>query len=238
MTANEPPTARRMRRPGWRDPRLGVGVALVAASVALGVWAVRDAGATEPVYATAEAVMPGAVVQAEDLVLREVRLGEVGDHYLRPGELEGAATMLRAIGPGELLPRGAVGQPGATGMRPLVVELDGALPTQLPPGTSVDLWRLPSASSAREEAEHPALVVEDVIIAEVLDDDGMFLSGRATAVELLIPGESLAEALAAVAAEGSLVVVPVAPSGGGIELEERGDVDTVSEADEGAAGAP
>lgn len=236
MTANDPAPARRMRRPGWRDPRLGVGVALVAGSVALGVWAVRDAGATEPVYATSEAVMPGAVVRVEDLVLRDVRLGEAGDHYLRPGELDGAATVLRAIGPGELLPRGAVGQPGAISMRPLVVELDGALPTQLPPGTSVDLWRIPPAASAREEAvdDRPVLVVEDVIIAEVLDDDGMFLSGRATAVELLIPGESLPAALAAVGAEGSLVVVPVGPSGSGAGLEELSDAD----GDEGSAEAP
>ncbi|WP_418605469.1 hypothetical protein [Georgenia sp. SUBG003] len=58
MNTDELPQARRMRRPTWRDPRLGVGVVLVAASVALGTWAVRDAAATVEVYAARDALTP------------------------------------------------------------------------------------------------------------------------------------------------------------------------------------
>ena len=53
------PVAARLRRPGWRDPRLLAGVAMVAASVLLGSWAVRTAQATVPVYVTRAALVPG-----------------------------------------------------------------------------------------------------------------------------------------------------------------------------------
>src|SRR5690242_3396447 len=44
------PVAARLRRPGWRDPRLLSGVALVAGAVALGSWVVSSAQHTVPVY--------------------------------------------------------------------------------------------------------------------------------------------------------------------------------------------
>ncbi|MBN9374777.1 MAG: hypothetical protein J0I40_05175, partial [Cellulomonas sp.] len=48
------PVAQRLRRPGWRDPRLLTGLALVAASVALGSWALRAAERTVPVFVVRE----------------------------------------------------------------------------------------------------------------------------------------------------------------------------------------
>src|SRR5690606_13585820 len=56
------PAAPRLRRPGWRDPRLAFGLLLVAGSVALGSWAVSSAGRTVAVYAVAETVTPGDVL--------------------------------------------------------------------------------------------------------------------------------------------------------------------------------
>ncbi|KMM47274.1 hypothetical protein CWIS_00635, partial [Cellulomonas sp. A375-1] len=71
------PTAARLRRPGWRDPRLLAGIALVAAAVALGAWAVRSAQATVPVYATRAVLVPGTSVDAAALVVVDVRLPEI-----------------------------------------------------------------------------------------------------------------------------------------------------------------
>src|SRR5690625_6270708 len=51
-TMNEAATPR-VRRPSWRDPRLGVGVLLVAGAVALGSWTVSRADDTVTVYTTA-----------------------------------------------------------------------------------------------------------------------------------------------------------------------------------------
>ena len=48
MDRDTPPLTRLARRPSWRDPRLGVGVLLMAASVALGAWTVAGASPTTP----------------------------------------------------------------------------------------------------------------------------------------------------------------------------------------------
>src|SRR3954470_7422509 len=71
------PVAARLRRPGWRDPRLLAGIAMVAASVVLGSWAVRSAQATVPVYVTRAALVPGDHVSVDGLAVVDVRLGTV-----------------------------------------------------------------------------------------------------------------------------------------------------------------
>ena len=77
------PTAGRLRRPGWRDPRLLVGVALIAASVVLGSWAVTTAQRTVPVYVARDVLPPGAPLTSAALVVADVRLGDRVDGYLR-----------------------------------------------------------------------------------------------------------------------------------------------------------
>ena len=67
------PPARRAARPGWRDPRLAVGVALVALSVVVGVRVVDGRDATTPVLAAAEALVPGQALTDADLTVVEVR---------------------------------------------------------------------------------------------------------------------------------------------------------------------
>ena len=52
------PPGLRLRRPGWRDPRLLVGVGMIAGSVALGAWAVTAAEASTPVYVARGALTP------------------------------------------------------------------------------------------------------------------------------------------------------------------------------------
>src|SRR5690606_16889177 len=78
-------TAARMRRPSWRDPRLGVGILLVVASVALGSWVVARADATVTVYQAAQALTPGEPVDVEDLRPVQIRLDGVEETYLVPG---------------------------------------------------------------------------------------------------------------------------------------------------------
>src|SRR5690554_6840004 len=85
-------TAARLRRPGWRDPRLVVGVLLVACSVALGIWVVQAGRTTVGVYATTRAVVPGEVLAARDLTVVQATVPG-GDAYL----LESAALPPDAV---------------------------------------------------------------------------------------------------------------------------------------------
>ncbi|WP_345043638.1 hypothetical protein [Georgenia daeguensis] len=216
MNTEELPQARRLRRPTWRDPRLGMGVLLVAAAVALGTWAVRDAAATVQVYAAGEALTPGDPVDPDVLSVREVRLGEDEGrlyHLVADGIPDGA-VVTRTVGAGELVPRSAVGDAAAVDLRPVVVPLGLAVPTDLAAGAVVDLWLAPPApigggvGQPAAAAPEPALLAAELVVAEVVEDDSMLSGTTGTSVELLVPRLDLPDVLAALSTDGQLVAVP------------------------------
>lgn len=236
MDTDELPQARRLRRPTWRDPRLGVGVLLVAAAVALGTWAVRDAAATVQVYAAGEALTPGDRVAAEALTVREVRLGDDEALYHRVADgLPDGAVALRTVGAGELVPRSAVGAADDVDVRPVVVPLGLAVPTDLGPGTVVDLWLAPPAPTGAgvgqpaATAPEPALLAAELVVAEVVEDESMLSGTAGVSVELLVPPPDLPDVLAALSSDGQLVAVPTfagagaGAGGGGGAADGEGD---------------
>ena len=100
------PSASRLRRPSWRDPRLLLGLVIVAGSVALGSWAVSSAGRTVAVYAAAGALTPGEPVDPSGLRTVEVRLASGdGKYFLADRPLPEDLVALRVVGDGELVPR-------------------------------------------------------------------------------------------------------------------------------------
>ncbi|WP_245862625.1 hypothetical protein [Georgenia soli] len=228
MNTEELPQARRLRRPTWRDPRLGVGILLVAASVALGTWAVRDAAATVEVYAARDALTPGDVVDTESLAVREVRLGddEALYHLVADGLPDGA-VVTRTVGAGELVPRSAVGEAGAVDLRPVVVPLGLAVPADLGPGTVVDLWLSPPApvGGIGQEAAvpEPTLVAAELVVAEVARDDSVLSGSTGTSVELLVPRLDLPDVLGALSSDGQLVAVPTFVGADPGAADEQGD---------------
>ena len=139
------PTAARLRRPGWRDPRLLAGVVLVAAAVALGAWAVRSAQETVPVYATRGVLVPGAAVGPEDLVVVEVRLPELAsaEYVSAARPLPEGAVALRTVGEGELVPAGALGSAADVTLRPVAVPVRSTPSDDVVPGAVVDVWFTP-----------------------------------------------------------------------------------------------
>src|SRR3954462_10271945 len=78
------PWAVRSRRPGWRNPRLLLGVVLVAASVALGARLLSAADDTVGVWALTRDLPAGAVVDQADVERRQVRFPDdrTADGYL------------------------------------------------------------------------------------------------------------------------------------------------------------
>ena len=79
------PTARRSSAPGWRDPRLWIGVALVAASVLAGAIVLGTSDDTVAVWAATDTMGPGHALTADDLTVRQVGfpdLIEVDDDIL------------------------------------------------------------------------------------------------------------------------------------------------------------
>lgn len=214
------PVAPRLRRPGWRDPRLLAGIAMVAGSVALGSWAVRAAQATVPVYVAREALVPGDSVAVGRLAVVDVRLGTVDlDRYVRADASPPAdAVVLRTVGAGELVPRQALGDAADVDVRPVSVPLDHAPSRGLVVGASVDLWFVPEPAEeepgdAAAPSDEPRELVAGLTVAEVETPDGAFGVGGATTVHVLVPGDQLPVVLRALAGPGRVDVVPVPGSG-------------------------
>lgn len=225
MTLHQPPgpgspPALRLRRPGWRDTRFLLGLGLVAVSVAIGATAFTAAAHTVPVYAAADALVPGDTVTADQLVIREVRLADSAGHYLRADEpVPDGLAVIRTVAEGELVPLSAVADSEDLGLRPVAITPGDALSSGVTRGSTVDLWFVPEADAdavadieadaAASGSSGPVELATGLTVAEVTEPSGSFTVGSAVTVHVLVPLDRLADVLAALAAEGTVEVVPV-----------------------------
>lgn len=188
------------------DPRLLIGILLIAASTT-GVWAlVSGLDDSTEVYTARGTLTPGTRVEAADLTTESLRLGATVDHYLVPGDVpEGGLVVSRTIEEGELVPASAVDEVDRTGLATVVVPSRGPLPSGLGAGASVDVWA--ARHIERDNYEPPAVLVAGAEIAGIQEPEGMVASGGAS-VELLIPREKVAALLQALAAGDAIDLVP------------------------------
>ncbi|ACZ31515.1 hypothetical protein Xcel_2500 [Xylanimonas cellulosilytica DSM 15894] len=206
------PVAARLRRPSWRDPRLVVGVVLVALSVALGSWAVSAASSTTPVWVADGTLTPGDQLTADAVRAVEVRLGEGADHYLRADEpLPEGVVLTRVVDDGELVARSALGDAASLDVRSVAVEVDGALSPRVRKGAVVDVWFVPS-TRAGAGAPEPRQVVGGVVVEQIDAAGSGLVVGSSTTLHVLVPGEALPALLAALGDDGTVDVVPVTGS--------------------------
>ncbi|TDE96082.1 hypothetical protein EXU48_07550 [Occultella glacieicola] len=205
------PAAARLRRPSWRDPRLGIGILLVAASVALGSWAVTNASDTVEVYRTHEPLSPGDPIEAADLEIVQVHVPDV-DLYLTPDQgVPEDAVATRAVGPGELVPGTAVGTESQVEVRPISLPMSAALEAYLEKGSRVDLWvALPDPDGEGVAPVGPTqLLVGAVEVWDVHEDASLFAGADQVQVQVLIEVDDLPEVLDAISADAVITVVPL-----------------------------
>jgi hypothetical protein len=221
-TTHAPPApAARLRRPTWRDPRLLVGVVVVALSVALGSWAVSAAGGTVAVYAAGTVLTPGSAVTTADLRAVDVRLGTQTDRYLLVEDgLPDEPVVLRTVAAGELLPTDALGGEQDLAVRAVAVPVTSGLSDRIVAGATVDLWYVPSAdqepatrAAGDATSAEPELLVGGVTVAEVDEGEGTLVVGGPVTVHLLVAVDDLPGVLGAVAGDGTLALVPVGGAG-------------------------
>ena len=206
----EPPQALRATAPGWRDPRLWIGVAIVAASVLVGARVLARADESVTVWTAAADLPVGHEVQESDLRATRVRFLDETDaaRYLVVGRpLPEPSTLLRPVEAGELVPAAAVGDPGDDGLLSVPVSVPAlSVPPDVAPGSLVDVW-VTTESDAGRPVSRP-LLTGVVVLAAPAATDGFGASGD----RQLVLGvgadeeEALGRTLAAVGESGLTIV--------------------------------
>lgn len=187
------------------DPRLLVGVLLVAGSIAGVVAVVQSTAQTTTVYAMTEAVAAGETITAEHLTAVEVSAATPTELYLTEASPEGYLAS-RPIGAGELVPLTALGAPDTT-TSAVVVSIPGELPGGVGPGTAVELW---SAAPGERMGTYsaPQVIVADAQVVRVIEQDD-FVATAQVDVELRIPDDELATVIDASSNGARLQLVPL-----------------------------
>ncbi len=203
--------ASRLRRRRWTDPRLLVGLVLVAVATVAGSRVVATADETTPVWAVAGSVRAGDPVRPEALVPTPVQIGDGGDAslYLPAAEAPPGGVFTRDLAAGELVPSSAVaGRTDDDGADlPLSVEV-GDAPADLSAGDLVDVWAVPpetaAAAAPTEQAERVLTAVPVVSVAEPAA--GMGGTTRQVLVRIDSSPEQLGEPLTRLAGGGVVLV--------------------------------
>ncbi|MGO2003469.1 hypothetical protein [Arthrobacter rhombi] len=199
--------ARRLRKPGWRDPRLIVGILLVVVAVAGVLTLLSVQNKTVPVYVANQDISMGEKVESTGLDVVDVRLDSVQDHYLTAQEAlaEGlqANTLIRS---GELVPLASLGGSDPQGRKPLSVELSKDLPVAVAVGTRVDVWAAERGANSTT-FEDPKKLLETVEVSAIHELDSGFGGTSGQVVELLVSDEDLPDMISALANEAQLTVV-------------------------------
>lgn len=165
-----PPPASRATRAGWRDPRLVVGVVIVAGSVLLGARVFAGADDTVAVWSARTDLPAGTRLSVDDLTTVQVRIAGSGvDRYLRAHEVPApGGTLVRDVEAGELLPRAAVAATDAPDRVevPLSVAPED-VPDSVRPGAVVDVWVTPTVVGPDEQRARARLALDDVVVVAV-----------------------------------------------------------------------
>lgn len=205
------PPATRVTSPGWRDPRLWVGVAIVAASVLVGTRVLAAADDTVAVWVLADDAGVGEVLAPDDLVAERVRFADDAAlaRYLAVDEaLPDGLRLLRGIGAGELLPRAALGDADlgdtfevSLPVAPLLV------PPSVTAGSVVDVYLSDRSASDERRADGPAL--SEVRVVDAPPPEEAFAVGGDRQVVLAVAPEAVSDFYAALDALGDPVVTVV-----------------------------
>jgi hypothetical protein len=195
------PAASRTTSPGWRDPRLWIGIALVTGSVVVGARILAGADDMTAVWSASSDLAVGQTLTADDLEVARVRFDDAADEqrYLAAdAELPTDLTLTRPLATGELVPAAALGEQSEDDTVAVSIAVAAEhVPTDLVRGSRVDVWVIGEDRRSRAAAE---LVLDDVLILDAPLVSDSFASATSRQLVLAVPQddeEALGQVLAA-----------------------------------------
>lgn len=208
-----PPEAPRLRPPGWKNPRLIIGIILVALSVAGVVALVQSADARQGYWAASADIVPGAKVTAADFHVVQASMPEAAEHYWTaehalPEEFFVSSTILQ----GELLAQRQVSPADPDGRQQTGVRVSEDLPAAVKTGARVDVW-VSMASDDRRGFDEPTKMITNAEVVGIDKNDSAFAAANTTTVYLMLSQDSVPKVLNAQANDAKVSLV-AATSGG------------------------
>lgn len=202
MSGTSGPTVGRLKRPSWRDPRLLVGLVLIAIAVVAVSAIVGAADRTAPYYTATAVLTPGTVLKESDVTVTHVRVGD-GVYVSADGEAPWGSVVTRVVGAGELIPAGAVASSAQVNVRAVAVHTTSPLAADVTRGSIVDVWL--TTDTADGPVSTP--VAQALVVSQIERDSGAFAVGVAETVYVLVPQESMSQFLGDIATEGQISIV-------------------------------
>ncbi|WP_430868550.1 hypothetical protein [Demequina aurantiaca] len=209
MIGTAGPTVGRLKRPSWRDPRLLIGLVLIAVAVVAVSALTRASDSTAPYFAAKQVLTPGTVLTEADVVVVRVRVPT--DVYVSAegDDAPWGEVVTRVVGEGELLPVAAVAQAKDVDLRAVAVRTATPLAKDIGTGSVVDIWLTQEAAGVPESS----LIAQSVVVSQVESDDGAFAVGSGETVYVLVPQADMSDFLGSVATEGAISIVGRAGGG-------------------------
>jgi len=195
----------RLRSPKSSQRRKVLIGALLVALSATGVWlTIETNNQTQEFLVAARATAGGSVLDPGDLRVTRMNLSDSSNLYLRPGDLPKGGYLLYTAEPGQLVPKSWVASAVIDEREPVVISSTMPLPSTLKVGDLVDLWV--SKKQDGGKFAPPVQLVLNAEVAEVTEATGM-LSDQSPRVQVLVPVDSVAAILDAVASKDALSLV-------------------------------
>lgn len=205
---DKPTEAPRLRAPGWRDPRLIVGIILVLLSVTGVVALLQSADSRQGYWAAAIDIVPGTKVSAADFQVVQASLSESSGYYLSaehqlPDEFLVSSTILQ----GEFLAQRQVIEADPDGRQQTAVRVSEDMPASVTTGSRADLW-VALADADGRGFEEPTKMITNAEVVGMDDNSSAFAAADTTTVYLMLSQEVLPAVLDAQANGAKIALVP------------------------------
>lgn len=204
----EPVEASRIRAPGWRDPRLIVGIILVLLSITGVVALIQTMDAREGYWAASVDLVPGAEVSAEDFHIVQASMSESSDRYwIADDQLPSKFLVSSTIRQGEMLPVQDVSNSDPDGRQQVGVRVSKDMPSAVTTGSRADAW-VALASADGRGFEEPTKLISNAEVVGMNDNSSAFAAAETTTVYLMLSEEALPTVLDAQANGAQISLVP------------------------------
>ncbi len=158
--------------------RLIAAAALVVASFISAFVLSTMANQKVPMWSTTRVLVPGHMIVSEDLVLRNVVLGDIRALYLQAPEDPSGSIVMRPIPRDELVPKSALSlneNEAQTSAVPISIHASD-LPTDMLPGEIVNLYHV-GDSTLTQDIGPPTLILSQIFLLSI-DKKGQSLGGE------------------------------------------------------------